>query len=144
MTTPAVAAFATDDELDDLLGGQGHASTTLRPASWDNLFPALTYAYDELGVQLSRCVEGATVERGFALAPVETKRALLFLAAARLYELAATTAVDGSIMLRHFKTYTGKYEHEETRVCDKLRKAETGPPSTSGARSPYTFSYGRR
>ena len=112
----------TDEELDEFLGGQVLAKTTLRPAGWVTAQPARQYALDEVLRILYRA-HPSIDETLVDVTSTSLKRAVLMGAAARLYFLAMTNAADASLFYALEKKYTAERNDEIRALGDEINRA---------------------
>ncbi len=130
-----VDAILTDAELDDFLGGQVNAQTTLRPVGWTNATPARRYALDEV-LRILRRAHPSIAEVDLDLMSPSLKRAVLMGSAARLYQLAIATAVDASLFYALEKKYTTERNEEIRALGDEINAAKPAfDPKGRGRRS---------
>lgn len=128
----------SDAELDEWLGGQVEDATTLRPAAWTSAKPAREYALGETLRIFAR--NKPPVREHEITTPAVLKRAITLGAAARLYELAMTSAPEPGFFFHMEKRYRSMFEDEVRRLAAEVLN---GRRDRQG-RSRRTVSVGRR
>lgn len=109
-----VDTVATDADLDDLLGGQLLAHVRMLPQSWGDAKRARQHALD---VTLEALVRRTPPIRTTDISDVsELKRAVLYGAAAKLYEVGLTTANEGEVFHSKWQHYEMMFRREIDNV----------------------------
>lgn len=111
----------TDAELDEFLGGQLLAQSTLMPRQWESALPARRYALDEV-LRLLRRAHPEIDESLVDVASPSLKRAVLLGAASRLYFLAMTQTTDGSLFYALQKQYDKERDAEIRALGDEINR----------------------
>src|SRR5690606_31980000 len=108
----------TDAELDEWLGGQVESAATLRPVVWSSARPAREFALGEVLRIFARHKPPVTEDD--ILDASVLKRALMLGSAARLYELAMTSAPDPGLFYHFEKRYRSMFEDEARRAAGDI------------------------
>lgn len=113
----------TDAELDEFLGGQVLGQTTLLPAGWEDAQPARQFALGEV-LRLLRRSTPSVAEDDVDPTHEALKRAVLLGAAARLYQLAISSAVDASLFYAMEKRYKAERDDEIRALAREIHESK--------------------
>lgn len=126
-------------DFDEWLGGMVEGNVTLRPSSWSDSRPARQYALDEL-LRIFRQYRPAIEDTNITDVS-DLAYAIKVGGAARLYELAMTSAPDPGIFFHLEKRYRGIFTDEVRRIGDAINALRCADPRGRGRR---VLSLGRR
>lgn len=105
-----VEAVCTDVQLDEYLGGALTKTINLLPAEWDDASPARSFALRRTLQSLAR--RSPPVLESDIADPTELHDAVLFGAAARLYDIAITSGGESEVFFHQARRYEAKFREE--------------------------------
>ncbi len=108
--TIAIDTVCTEEQLDEYLGGQLAAQTALVPKGWDDAAPARQFALDETLDSLKR--RRPPIREADITDATELRRAVLYGASARLYDLAISNGGDAEMWVVKHRAARKLFEAE--------------------------------